>query len=154
MEGLTRMHARTLSLFAIVVLVLNAVAAGVAVAFNWPAQFGGVGTDAGAELIARGTAISAPLLPVVFLLLVAALARARSRWAWVALAAGYLTAASVFIGGLGELLAQETVDTPRLVLTVGGVAWIAVPVILAMLTTLALVERLRWRASGRMSARA
>lgn len=139
------MHARKLSLFAIGVLVLNVVAAVVAVAVNWPAQFGGVGTDAGAELIGRGTAISAPLLPVVLLLLVAALARVRSGWGWVALVAGYLTAVTVFIGGVGELLAEGTVDTPQVVLTAGGVAWIGIAVIFVVLTTLAVGERCRRR---------
>jgi len=55
--------------------VLEVVATVVAVLVNWPSPFGGVGTDAGAELVTRGTAISAPLLPLVLLVLVVLLAR-------------------------------------------------------------------------------
>ena len=60
--------------FALAVLVLNVVATVVAVVVNLPSQFGRVGTDAGSEFLTSGTAISAPLLPVVLLIAVAALA--------------------------------------------------------------------------------
>ena len=53
--------------FAVVVSVLNVVAAVVAIIVNWPAQFGGVGTDAGKEFLTSGTAISGPVLPALLL---------------------------------------------------------------------------------------
>jgi hypothetical protein len=59
--------------------------------------------------------------------------------------AGYLAAVLVFIGGLGELFAEGTVDTPQIVLTASGVVWAVVAVTLVVLTTLALLERLRAR---------
>jgi len=138
-------HAKRLSLFVIALLVLNVVAAVVAVVVNLPAQFDGVGTDAGSEVFGRGTALSAPWPPMALLVLVAALARVRSGWGWVAIVAGYLAAVLVFIGGLGELFAEGTVDTPQIVLTASGVVWAVVAVTLVVLTTLALLERLRVR---------
>lgn len=126
-------------------LVLNVVATAVAVAVNWPAQFGGVGTDAGGEFITRGTAISAPLLPVVLLLIVVGLAGRRDVWGWAGIVAAYLTAVVVFIGGLGELLADATPDTPKAVLVASGVAWAVVAVILSGLATAAVKERLSAR---------
>ncbi len=66
---------RRLSALAAAVLVANLVAAVVAVSVNWPAQFGQVGTEAGAEVLTSGTAISAPLFPVVLLLVAMLLVR-------------------------------------------------------------------------------
>ena len=66
---------RRLSVFALVVLVANVLAAALAVWVNWPSQFGGVGTDAGQDLLSRGTAISAPLAPVLCFILVAVMVR-------------------------------------------------------------------------------
>ena len=84
-----------LSVFALVVLVASVLAAALAVALNWPSQFGGVGTDAGQDLLSRGTAISAPLAPAVGFILTAFLVRFRGGvgWfgiglAWVLVAAG------------------------------------------------------------------
>ncbi len=72
--------AARLRVFTLALLVLNVLATIVAVVVNLPAQFGGVGTDAGEEFLTRGTAISAPLLPVVLMLLVVVLAGRRDRW--------------------------------------------------------------------------
>ncbi len=128
---------------AIVLLVLNVVATVVAIVVNWPAQFGGVGTDAGEEFLLRGTAISAPLLPVGLLLVVALGAWAGGRWTWVAAAAAYLTAALVAVGGVGEMVAEATADTPKAVLVGAGVAWLAVAAVLVLLATGVVVERRR-----------
>ena len=49
------------------VLALQIVGMSVAVAVNWPAQFGDAGTDAAAEALSRGTALSAPLLPLLII---------------------------------------------------------------------------------------
>ena len=123
--------------FTLVLLVLNVLATIIAVAVNLPAQFGGVGTDAGAEFLTRGTAISAPLLPVVLTLLVVLLAPRRDRWSWVGIALAYLTAVMVGMGGIGEMLAEPTVDTSRAVLITGGIAWLAVAAVLFALATAA-----------------
>ena len=124
-----------LRLFAAALLVLNALATAIAVIFNLPAQFGGVGTDAGDEFVTRGTAISAPLLPVVLLLIVVALAGRRDGSAWIGIAAAYATALTVGIGGLGEFLAEPTIHTPRAVLLGAGLAWLAIAAVLAVLAT-------------------
>ena len=137
------MARRRLLRFGVAVLVLNVLAAAVAVAFNWPSQFGSVGTDAGDELLTRGTAISAPLLPVA-LLVVSLLLVWRGGRALVAGILGVLiTAAMVLIGGIGELTAAGTSDTPKAVLVVAGVVWILIAAFLAWLAVAALRERRR-----------
>ena len=123
--------------FAATVVVLNVVATVVAVVVNWPSQFGMTGTDARREFLISGTAISAPPLPVVLLLVVVALAARMDRWRWGGIAAAYLAAVSVAIGGFGELVAEPTEDTPRAVLVGAGIAWIAIAVVLAGLATAA-----------------
>lgn len=127
--------------FGVGLLVLNVLAAAVAVAVNWPSQFGSVGTDAGDELLTRGTAISAPLLPVALLVVSLLLVRRGGR-ALVAGAVGVLlTAAMMLIGGIGELTAAGSRDTPKAVLVVAGVVWILVAACLAWLAVAALRQR-------------
>jgi hypothetical protein len=126
--------------FTLVLLALNVLAAIIAVAANLPAQFGGVGTDAGDEFLTRGTAISAPALPVVLMLLVVVLAPRRDRWSWVGVALAFVTAVMVGIGGFGEMAAEPTADTSRAVLTTSGVAWLVVAAVLIALATSATVR--------------
>ena len=128
------------------VLVLNTVATVVAVVVNWPAQFGGVGTNAADEFLTRGTAISAPLLPVVLLLLVLVLAGRGGVAGWVGVGAAFVCAVTVGIGGLGELMAEPTQDTPRPVLVGAGVVWLCLAVLLAATAARAAVGR---RSRGR-----
>lgn len=139
-ESMVR-NGRRLRLFAGFVLVLNALAAVVAIVFNLPAQFDGVGTDAGSEFLSRGTAISAPLLPVAFLLIVLVLGARRDRWAWLGVAAAYLAAISMAIGGVGEMLAEPTADTPRAVLVPSGVTFSTIATVLAVLATVVITSR-------------
>ena len=141
METGTVSSAGRLRLLAAALLLLNAFATAVAVIVNLPAQFGGVGTDAGEEFLTRGTAISAPLLPVVLLIIVVALAARPSGWAWIGIAAAYATAIIVGIGGAGELVAQPTSDTPAAVLVLSGVAWLVIAAVLAVFATGAARER-------------
>jgi len=113
-----------LSLFALVVLIANVLAATLAVAVNWPSQFGGVvGTDAGEDWLSRGTAISAPLAPVMCFFLIAILVRFASWVGWLGIGLAFLTGVLVFVGGLGELIADPTEHAPRAVLTMAGVLW-------------------------------
>ena len=130
-----------LSRFALILVVLNAVAAVVAVAANWPSQFGDVGTDAGSDVLTRGTAISAPLLPVVLLLVVIVLARRPNALGWVAIVVAYVTALMVGIGGVGEMVADETSDVSKAVLVTAGIVWLVVASTLAWLATRAAAER-------------
>ncbi|MBA2349048.1 MAG: hypothetical protein H0V81_12205, partial [Solirubrobacterales bacterium] len=113
--------AKRLRSFVVGVLVLNLAAAAVAIAVNWPSQFGQVRTDASENLLA-GTAISAPVLPVALLLVTLLLASRPGAWGWVAIGAAYLTAVLFFIGAAGEFVAEGTADTPQSVLVTAGVA--------------------------------
>jgi hypothetical protein len=113
-----------LSLFALGVVIANACATALAVAVNWPSQFGGVvGTDAGQDWLSRGTAISAPLAPVACLVLISILVPFRSWVGWLGIGLAFLTAVLVFVGGMGELIAEPTGDVGRAVLTMAGVLW-------------------------------
>ncbi len=129
--------------FALVLLVLNVVATIIAVAVNLPAQFGGVGTDAGQEFVTRGTAISAPLLPVLLMVLIVLLAPRRDRSSWAGIALAYLTAAVVGLGGVGEMVAEPTTDTSSAVLTISGIAWLVAAAVLIVLATTAVVRSRR-----------
>jgi hypothetical protein len=135
--------AKRLRLFVVVVLVLNVVAAAVAIAVNWPSQFGQVRTDASEDFLAAGTAISAPVLPVALLLVTLLLASRRGAWGWVAIGAAYLTAILLFVGAVGEFVAEGTADTPKSVLVTAGVAWAVIAVILVVLATGAAKDRRR-----------
>ncbi|CAA9329818.1 MAG: hypothetical protein AVDCRST_MAG29-974 [uncultured Nocardioidaceae bacterium] len=126
--------------FTLAVLVLNVVAAGIAIVVNLPAQFGGVGTDASEEFLTRGTAISAPALPVVLMLLVLLLVTRRDRWGWLGIGLALLTAVTVGVGGFGEMAAEPTADTSKAVLTAAGIAWLVVAAVLIALATTATVR--------------
>jgi hypothetical protein len=131
-----------LSVFALLVLIANVAAATLAVAVNWPSQFGGVvGTDAGQDWLSRGTAISAPLAPVMCFVLIAILVRFRTWVGWLGIGLAFLTAVVVFVGGMGELIAEPTVDVPRAVLITAGVLWGVVAVIFVALGTAATRQR-------------
>jgi hypothetical protein len=131
-----------LSVFALVVLIANVLAATLAVAVNWPSQFGGVvGTDAGQDWLSRGTAISAPLAPVMCFVLIAILVRFRTWVGWLGIGLAFLTAVLVFVGGMGELIAEPTVHVPRAVLITAGVLWGVIAVIFVVLGTAATRER-------------
>ena len=129
-----------LRLFTLILLALNVLATVIAVAANLPAQFGGVGTDAGEEFLTRGTAISAPLLPVALMLVVVLLASRRDRWGWVAVALAYVLAVLVGIGGVGEMVAEPTADASAAVLTASGIGWLIVAGVLVALATLVVVR--------------
>ncbi len=138
-------HTR-LFVFALVVLIANVLAATLAVAVNWPSQFGGVvGTDAGQEWPSRGTAISAPLAPAVCFILVAILVRRGSWVGWLGIALAFLTGALVLVGGMGELIAEPTDNVPRAVLVASGVLWGVIAAIFVVLGIAAARERLARR---------
>lgn len=58
----------------------------------------------------------------------------------------------IFIGGIGELVAPGTVDTPKSVLVASGTIVAILAVLLFVLTTAAAVERVRGRAAGKALA--
>ena len=113
-----------LSVFAGAVLIVNLLMARLAVAVNWPSQFGGVaGTDAGQDWLSRGTAISAPLAPVACFVLIAILVRFESWVGWLGIGLAFLAGLLALIGGMGELVAEPTADVGRTVLVLAGVLW-------------------------------
>ena len=135
-----------LSLFALVVLIANVLAATLAVAVNWPSQFGGVvGTDAGQEWLSRGTAISAPLAPVMCFVLIAILVRFGGWVGWLGIGLAFLTGVLVFVGGMGELIAEPTGDVSRAVLIMAGVLWGVIAATFVVLGIAATRERLAHR---------
>jgi len=134
--------------FALVVAVANVVATIVAIIANWPSQFGQVGTDAGEEFVLTGTAISAPLLPMVLFVIVVALATRSGGLGWGAIGAAYAVAILTGIGAYGELVAEPTADTPRSVLLAGGLAWALIALGFLVLATMAAAERRRAPQSG------
>lgn len=135
-----------LSIFAIVVLIANALATTLAVAVNWPSQFGGVvGTDAGQDWLSRGTAISAPLAPAVCFVLVAILVRLSNWVGWLGIGSAFLTGVLVFVGGTGELIAEPTDDVPRAVLISSGALWGVIAAIFFVLGIAATRARLARR---------
>ncbi len=132
-----------LSVFALVVLIANCLAAALAVAVNWPSQFGDVvGTDAGQDWLSRGTAISAPLAPATCFVLVAILVRRPTWVGWLGIGLAFLTGILVLVGGMGELVAEPTADVPRAVLVASGVLWGVVAAVFVVLGTAAARERL------------
>ena len=138
-----------LSVFAIVVLLANVLAATLAVAVNWPSQFGGVvGTDAGQDWLSRGTAISAPLAPAVCFVLIAVLVRFSNWVGWLGIGLAFLTGILVFVGGMGELIAEPTDDVQRAVLITSGVLWGVVAAIFIVLGIAAARERLAHRVAA------
>lgn len=135
-----------LSVFALVVLLANVFTTALAVAANWPSQFGGVvGTDAGQEWLSRGTAISAPLAPVVCFVLIAILVRVAGWVGWLGIVLTFLTGVLVLVGGMGELIAEPTDDVPRAVLTAAGVLWGVTAAVFVVLGVAAARERLAHR---------
>jgi hypothetical protein len=116
----------------------------VAVAVNWPAQFGEAGTDAGAEALSRGTALSAPLLPLLVIgAAVVLLWRGAVRTGAAVLS---LVALVMLVGSLGEAFAPATADTPKVVLVSSGAIGV---VLCAVVLTVAVAA---WRAANRSRA--
>lgn len=112
----------------------------IALVANLPTQFGMVGTDAASEFLGRGTAISAPLLP---LLVLGALSGAllRARRGQVPLIAGLgLVGALFLVGALGEALAEPTAEVSRGVLLASGIGVGTMAVVMISLAIAALAK--------------
>jgi hypothetical protein len=106
----------------LLVLAEQLVSLPVALAANWPAQFGESGTDAGAEWVSRGTALTAPVLPLAILAVALLLARRGGtvlRRVGVVLAG--LCGLVLIVGSLGEAVAPATADVGKAVLVGSGV---------------------------------
>lgn len=126
------------------VLVLNLVAALVAMATDWRARFdpppdqGSVSS----ELALNGSAISAPVAPLALLAACALLARRDDRWRVLGLLGIALAGLLFLIGAIGELTASPSEHTPRAVLVFAGVLHSTIG---AALITLAVLDFARSR---------
>jgi hypothetical protein len=136
-------RARRVLVFGIAVIAYMVVATLVAVIANWPAQLGGVGTDARSEMWMRGTALSAPLLPVAVLIVSLVLVDAGGRWATAGLAVYSLVGVGFGVGGLGEALAPATPDVPKAVLVSSGVISVVIATTMVVLALSAFRQRRR-----------
>ena len=126
---------------ALVVLAEQLVATCVALAVNLPSQFGGVGEDATGEFVSRGTAVSAPVLPLVLLAIASLLALRLDRWGVVGTIAICVLSAFFVIGSLGEATAEATPDVSGTVLVMFGLIGAALGVTLLSLGVLELRRR-------------
>jgi len=139
---------------AALVLGLQVLAAIVAVAANYPSRFDFDGRDAGDEWIARGTALSPPLLPMVLFVLATAMAFRRDRWGTAGAIGICLLALLFIVGSLGEAFGSPTEDVSRGVLMTSGVLGTVSALVLLWLGFNELRSRRRngWRASGAAAA--
>lgn len=134
------MAKRRVLVFGAAVIVLNVVTAAVAVWMNWPTQFGRVGTDAGADVLTSGTAISAPMAPLALLVVSLLLVRAGGRWTIAGLVGFCLVAVVFLIGGLGEAFAPATADVSKTVLVASGIGASAIVAPMLVLAVTAFTE--------------
>ncbi len=112
---------KKLLLLGAAVLALNVVFTPIAVLANLPTQFGGAGTDAGEEFLSRGTAISAPLVPLLALAVLLPLLHRSDRWAMVGIVGTGLIGIVFLTGALGEAFADATPEVSKGVLLASGV---------------------------------
>lgn len=136
---------RKLISVSILFLVVSIVGAIVSIIARWPAQFGGPGSpnNVASEFVYRGTALAAPLFPIMFLFVVFILLVPSQRW-WgtVGVVGLCLLAVLMFIGALGEAFAPPTPDVPKAVLVTSGVV---LSVALLVSGIAELVDRARMR---------
>lgn len=128
-------------MFAGVVLGIEIVATIAAIILNFPAQFGGVGTDAAGEFAGRGTAISPPLAPLMVLAVSLVLLRRSDRWATVGCAIAVVLGILFAIGSLGEALADATPEVSKTLLVSSGIVGVLIGAILVSLAVAALIAR-------------
>ena len=134
---------RRLVLAALIVIGLQPIAALVAMLADLPAQFG-TETAPGPylEWLVQGSAISAPVAPVVLLAAGALLARRADRWGLLGVALTALAAVLFLIGGLGETFWSENDgEVSETVLAASTVAWVLVGLTLLALAARAVRER-------------
>lgn len=116
---------RRLSNIAFVIIALNVLATILAIILDLPSLFDLPADPSPIETdwIARGTAISAPLAPIVLLAASALLVRRHDRWAIAGLIGVGLVSVLFLIGAVGEFTAEPAGNVSRAVLTVAGITW-------------------------------
>ncbi len=135
------------------VLVVSIVGAVISIVAGWPAQFGGPGDpdNVASEFVYRGTALAAPLFPIMVLLVVFILLVPSQRW-WgtVGVVGLCLLAVLMFIGSIGEAFAPHTPDVTRATLVISSVVGVVLSVALLVSGLMELIDRLR---AGRQPSR-
>ncbi len=123
------------------VLVLNPIAALVAMATDWRARFdpppdqGSVAS----ELALNGSAISAPIAPLALLTACALLARRQDRWRVLGLVGIALIGLVFIVAAIGEITASPSEHTPQAVLIFAGILSSTIGAALLTLAVLDLV---------------
>ena len=142
-----RPSTRRLVWFAFIVLLLQVVVAiPVAIIFRWPYQFGGPGdpNSVARDVVFAGTAISAPVIPIlVALAALTVLVRSPRWWGTLSAVAFCVVAVLIVIGGLGEAFAPSTPDVPRAVLITSGAVSAALGLTMLLLAAAELRDRVR-----------
>ncbi|MCG3209490.1 MAG: hypothetical protein FOGNACKC_03117 [Anaerolineae bacterium] len=144
---MSRTRRRLISV-AVLILVVEIIAIPVAIIFKWPYQFGGPGdpNTIASDFVFLGTAISAPVFPIlVLLVLFIFLSRSQKWWGTLGVVGFCLIGILMFIGALGEAFAPSTSVVPRLVLVVSGVVNGIFSVALLFLAIAELIDRVRVR---------
>ncbi|MDP8907723.1 MAG: hypothetical protein M3N47_01105 [Chloroflexota bacterium] len=122
-------------------LVINLIAAGVAMATDWRARFdpppdqGSVAS----ELALNGSAISAPIAPLALLAACALLARRQDRWRVLGLIGIAVTGLVFIVAAIGEITASPSEHTPQAVLIFAGILSSTIGAALITLAVLDLV---------------
>ncbi len=150
MTARTTMTARDrLFVYGVAVLVLEVVVLiPIAVIANLPSQFGAAGTDAAAELVSRGTAITAPGVTLVVLALALLALRIEGGWAIAGAIGTGIIGVLMLVGALGEAFAPATADVSKAVLVVSGIGVGALGLGMAALAATALRARPAVRPPG------
>ncbi|MGH3135702.1 MAG: hypothetical protein ACRDPV_04325 [Gaiellaceae bacterium] len=125
------------------VLGLQLVATLVALVANLPSQSGDAGDDAASEFVLRGTAISAPVVPLVVLVVAGLLALRQDRWGAVGTVGILVLSVLIVAGSLSEATAEATPDVSKAVLVASGLVGSAIGVALFVLGILELRRRRR-----------
>lgn len=134
--------------FAILLLALQIVAIPVAIGFKLAYQFGGPGdpNKVASDFFFSGTAITAPVVPILLALVLLIILVRNARWWGTLGAVGFcIVALLMFIGSLGEVLAPDTPDVPRWVLVASGVVNAGLSLTLLLFALTDLRDRLRTR---------
>jgi hypothetical protein len=137
-----------LSKYAFGLIAVHVVLIPLGILAEWPAQFDpSSDPDAGAEWASRGTAVSAPLVPLLGLAIGGWLVWRGKRWGIAGAILLLIVGALMLIGSLGEAFA-EAEQTPRTVLVITGIVGTTLALTLMALATGDLVARLKARRSA------
>jgi hypothetical protein len=124
--------------------VLLAIVASIA---DWPAQFAADGSspDGTLQWIVRGSAVSAPLTLIVGLVVVGLLATRQGALGTAGDVLAVLLGVAMLIGGVGEAVVKNHVDTPRVVPVGSAALSVALAAVVVWAVTLDLRTRQRAR---------